>query len=129
MVEVIGCVISLLALLYLFLNENRPPLEQQVPLPPKISKRSYAEERRVKNKAEKELSEQRIKDHPLRSIVKPPPPPVCNLPSSSSLLRLEEHEKIAPSKVQVMVQRLNRRRDMLVYQEIIDKPKSMRPDL
>lgn len=38
-----------------------------------------------------------------------------------------EKEEEQPSRAELAVRRLDRRRDLLIYQEIMDKPKSMRP--
>jgi hypothetical protein len=46
---------------------------------------------------------------------------------STSHHRAEEDRKMGPSRAQLALQRLTHRRDLIVYQEIIDKPKSMRP--
>lgn len=40
---------------------------------------------------------------------------------------VEEERTIGPSRVQLALRRLASRRDLIIYQEIIDKPKSMRP--
>ena len=43
-------------------------------------------------------------------------------------LSLGEERIAGPSRVEIAVRRLANRRDLIIFQEIIDKPKSMRPN-
>jgi hypothetical protein len=47
-------------------------------------------------------------------------------PVVHSLHHYDEEVKAQPSRAKVMVNELRHRRDMVVYREIMDKPKSMR---
>jgi hypothetical protein len=42
---------------------------------------------------------------------------------------VRDWEETAPSKARIVLGRLSNRQDLIIYQEIIDKPKSMRPPL
>jgi hypothetical protein len=164
MVEVIGLVISFLALLYLFMMQNRPvqrkerpfsdqdervaeedpfkewmkAIEKKVtrreaPPPSKIKKQkkkppplpleedqivSQIESRHLKSALEERHIQSRFNDHE-------------KLPKHASALSIshhlaEEESVIALSRGQQAIQRLAKRRDLIIYQEIVNKPKSLR---
>lgn len=161
MVEIIGFIISALALFYLFVRQNMPtqqPSSQQrirvekdegsdlyqeflrvlegenlkkekiqpkPPSPPKVKKKnkevvpvilterhllSPIEERRLKSSVE----ERRIKSS------------IENRHLISPLSSYETHTEEAQPKVQEILNRLYDRRDLVIYQEIMGKPKSLR---
>lgn len=169
MVETIGFIISLLALLYLFVQNKS---SSQPRGRPASSQKEEAEEdpfreflKAMENEAEAREAAQRMP---------PPPPPVRkkerhkkappladrklvssieerHLKSSleerhiasrfnhredvagrtlaSSLHHRNEGEgKLRASRAQSIIQRLSHRRDMIIYQEIIKKPKALRSE-
>jgi len=170
MVEFIGFIISLLALLYLFIMQNRSAsrgvhserrqneelieddpfkeflkvveketLVREVaqhlpPPPPKIIKQqpkkktpSALEDSRLAGQIEKRKLKSPLEDRQLRSRFNHHEElPGRNLPLSANIHRVDEDNIVGPSRVYVALQRLANRRDMIIFQEIIDKPKSIR---
>jgi hypothetical protein len=173
MVEVIGFIISLLALLFLFMRQSVPPphlphptirseeeelMEEDPfkelmravqkeaaareaalhppPVPPAPTKRAKPSPKGVKSSLEDYRLASQIEQRQLKSTLESrhlvsrfhhhEELPARNLALSTSHLRMEEDKIMGPSRVQLAIQRLADRRDMIIYQEIIDKPKSMR---
>jgi hypothetical protein len=172
MVEIIGFIISLLALLYILIKQTVPtqrpgqppvyPEEEEIeedpfrefmkavereaaarkvaqrvpppPPPPKITKRpkkaplppsleeyrlaSQLEDRRLRSSLEERHLKSRL-NHREERPGGPPALPVSPL--------AEEEKKRHPSRAQMAIQRLAHRQDMIIYQEVIGKPKSLRP--
>jgi len=167
MVEMIGFIISLLALFYIFIKqslspqqrgsatryqesrkieddpfteflkgieekgEGRESVEQRAPPPSKKrgeskkkSFRSVDEHRSRVSNAKSSLEIQPMKSKflpheklPNRILVNP-------------LLNVgEKHEQLKPSRAKSVVRRLSHRRDLIIYREIMDKPKSLRSDI
>jgi hypothetical protein len=172
MVEIIGFIISLLALLYLFIKQNVPSLQKGHPPPP-----AYQDEEEMSDPF-KEFLRAMEKESAAREAVQhmpPPPPPKKkgrskqthtrpsenyrltspleerhlksaledrhvksrfnhheDLPGRTLSLSLrhpdEREEKPRASRLQSIVNRLARRQDIIIYQEIIGKPKSLRSE-
>ena len=168
--EIIGFVISLLALLYLFFKQKSFEHHRQEHLK---ENEEFSEDDPLKEfmKAiDKETAAREAAQHlppPLPHIVKQPAkPPLSSFEDyhltsqiekrklKSTLenrhlkpkigQRLEERvlpqvtqplhyhvrdiEVAGPSKARIALGRLSSRKDLIIYQEIIDKPKSMRPN-
>jgi hypothetical protein len=104
------------------------------PSPPKVMKQSkksglssleddrfasQIEKRQLKSSLEnrhlKPVTVQRLEEMPPALIVKP----LHHV--------ISEWQEIEPSRAEVALKRLSSRRDLIIYQEIIDKPKSLRP--
>lgn len=69
--------------------------------------------------------EERKAQHPIRSheeVSRHSTQPISALPGR------EKNENLSISRIESAVQRLGRRRDLLIYQEIMGKPKSLRND-
>lgn len=168
MVEVIGFIISLLALLYLFIKENIPaqrrahppsyPQEEELrddpfneflkniekeaaareaakhlpPPPPKVAKQSKKpsktplEEHKLSNQMEQRRLKSSFEDRHVKSKFNHRE----ELPGRSLALshHREEERSERPSKAQLALRRLGKPRDMIIYQEILDKPKSLRQE-
>jgi outer membrane biosynthesis protein TonB len=174
MVEFIGFIISLLALLYLFIKQNSrterqahppgyPPEEegkeedpfkqylraiekeaeareatQHLPpplpsLPPKVAKKPKKppphslEERRLQSQIEQRHMKSSLEERHLKSRFnhhEELPGRTLALPANH--LHAEEERMVGPSRVQLALRRLSSRRDLIIYQEIVAKPKSMR---
>lgn len=172
MVEIIGFIISLLALLYLFIKQNVP--SQQKRYPP-----GYQDEEEM-NDPFKEFLKTMEKEAEARETAQYMPPPPPPLPKKKELLKkapsrsLEEYrpissreerhlksslegrhvkskfnhyedlpghtlslslshrdereEKPRASRLQSAVRRLVHRKDMIIYQEVIGKPRSLRSE-
>lgn len=167
MVEIIGFIISLLALLYIFIRQTLPSqrptpqpraqhqelieddpfkdfmkavekevakreVSQHVPPPPKIKKqkpkkppdiplekyqlKSQLKERHLKSTLEERHIKSKLGHHD--EVLKP------SLPGRHH--HAEEKENLKPSRAKLAIQRLNKRQDLIIYQEIISKPKALR---
>jgi hypothetical protein len=148
MVEVIGFIISLLALIYIFVKQSMPPKRRAEP--------SIEQEEEEMEDPLKDFLRSIERESAAREVVpqrKPPPPPKKKkeqkrtqhlsleerrlasqlesrrLKSSLEerhLYKKEEEKPPESSRAQLAIQRLANRQDMLIYQEIMDKPKSLR---
>lgn len=177
MVEVIGFIISLLALLYLFIKHNHPSsrsrstpvssnpvdskeegddffqefmkaIEKETasreamqhvppPAPPKIKKEPYAtpksqslQEYQLKSQIENRQLKSSLQERHIQSKISHRE----ELPRRSTTLNIahaisEEKENLRPSRVQLAIQRLNKRQDILIYQEVMSRPKAFRTEI
>lgn len=176
MVEFIGFVISLLALLYLFIKQNhssqhpvrasqRPPVESKdeeedlfqelikgiekerasreairhvpPPTPPKTKKETRApqtsqslKDYQLKSQIENRQLKSSIEERHLTSKFTPHE----ELPRRSTTLTIihpksDEKVKLRPSRVQLTIERLNKRQDILIYQEVMSRPKALRNEI
>lgn len=171
MVEIIGFIISLLALLYLFVKQNFPT--QRPAESPRYQNEEFEEDDPFKDfmkAVEKEAASREALQHlpppPSKAIKKQKkakPPSLAeyqlisqietrqikssledrhltstfshreNLPGRSLALsvshrRIEEEKENRSSRVRLAMSRLVNRRDMMIYQEIVGKPKSLRSE-
>lgn len=148
--EIIGFVISLLALFYLFFKQKS--LEQQEyandmqdeeilknkvvkkagpPQPPRVKKSKkhalpvFEDDRLIRQIEKRELKSAVDHDHLKPKISQRKEVKHLMTPSFHPHL-VGEREEAGPSKVKIALQRLSNKRDLIIFQEIIDKPKSMR---
>lgn len=174
-VEIIGFIISFLALIYLFFKQQsiaryrqehpdafnneelieEDPLEefmstmekkraarkkaQHLPPPPPSSKKSVQqtkknsssslEDYRLASQIEKRKIKSSLENRQLTSHLHRHLEERASHSIVPSLHHpITDHIETEPSRAQIAIQRLTSRRDLIIYQEIIDKPKSMRLD-
>jgi type IV secretory pathway VirB10-like protein len=159
MVEIIGFVISLLALLYLFMKQNPAP-SRRTPAPRDQEEEAVEDEDDPFREflKEKEATEREAKTE--EPLPPPSPPKIAKKPKKPSPPSLEEYRlasqieerrlksaladrqlksrfhhseernrNLRPSQAHLAVQHLTSRRDLIIYQEIMNKPKSLRSEI
>lgn len=155
-VQIIGYIISFLAFLYLFRKreapQEPPESEEESRQTGKVRhsqnfQRHLEREAEMKKKRLKKMppppknsqysSEHPLKDHHLSSelekrkikgdVEKRQLRSSLEMRSIAPSYHNEHEENRAPSRAYQMMQRLAHRRDLIVYQEVIGKPKSLRP--
>ncbi len=102
------------------------------PSPPKVAKQSkkprpVLEEGRLKNQIEQHRMKTSVEDRRVKSRVHQEEQPGRMVMLPTRHPHIEENRIKGPSRVQLALHRLASRKDLIIYQEIIDKPKSMRP--
>ena len=169
MVEIIGFIISLLALLYLFIQQNAPSkqkryssveqeeeemgdplrellrvMEKEVeakqvhhlpPPPPAPKKRDHPkkspsslEKQRLASSIENRHLKSALEERQIQSrLSRHEDYPGRTLAHSFSHMG-ERNEKLKVSRLEAAVRRLSHRRDLIIYQEIMEKPKSLRSE-
>lgn len=165
-IQMIGWMISLVALFYLFMKHNQAPqqvehseelknkesrtadllygaresrekkgarkeenLRSPVALP-SVRKRSISpfEENDFSNETEKKPLKKTHAPHLLKSTITQHYEKTPSRVVLKPFIPLIDYEKSSePSRAHKALQRLNQRSDLIIYQEIIDKPKSLRP--
>lgn len=141
--DIIGFIISLFALVYLFFKQRS--LEQQNQENEWEDKDERAIEKVMKAKERERVARERAQHVPpplpkVKKFKQPLASPLEEYRIKSQLETRHLKSAIAPShhlgekkkkgltQVELAVRRLSCRRDLIIYQEIIGKPKSLRPD-
>lgn len=102
-----------------------PPPSPKQPRPHRKGAASPLEQYRLESAVEtrrlKSTLENRQLKPTVRERIEEPPKPMTEYVYHSDAIPVE------PSRAEVAIRRMAHRRDLVIYQEIIDKPKSMRP--
>jgi hypothetical protein len=112
--------------------EHKSTAKPAPPAPPKPTKpqrkgaASPLEQYRLESSVEKRQLKSSLESRQLKPTVRKHVEETSPRIISESLYHAD-HIPIEPSRAEVALRRLAHRRDLVIYQEIIDKPKSMRP--
>jgi hypothetical protein len=145
--EYIGFIISLLALIYLFFKQTqtvsreevdeegeedllsyfqeRPMKAKKTPLPPPPSRKKYKpvrnetitlEKYHIESPIEKRRLKSELQTRQLQSKLRP-----------EEFLAFHEEHSTAPSKLSRLLEQLPDKKNLIIYQEIVGKPRALRP--
>lgn len=109
-------------------SQHLPPPPQVVNWSQKLRSLSTSEKWQSRNSIEENRLRSSLEDRYLKSKQRMNTSDVCSISFSRSLRQNDELDRvIKPPRAEMAIRRLSSRRDLIIYQEIIDKPKSMRP--